>query len=347
MSRRGEARSVMDDSGRRKSGQTGEFRQRFPWIGGDLQTVRNYLIRPPASIGNGTTQRIELPAGDETGDRFVLALDTPQQPDPGRPLVVVIHGLTGCQDSFYVLNTARFWLGRGHAVLRVNLRAAGPSRQLCREQYHAGRSRDIAAVLAGLPYELTRSGVIAIGYSLGGNVLLKYLGEEGGRALVRFAASVSAPIDLAASARRFQRARNWFYQRWLLSRMKAEATTPSAAISGEERLAIIGSRSVWEFDNRYVAPRNGFDGAEDYYARCSAIGFLGGIKVTTLLIHARDDPWIPPAPYEAAERLGNRHLVHRLTDRGGHVGFHGRGSRTPWHDRLIAVEADSEMWSGS
>jgi len=297
------------------------------------------VIRPSASVGAEATRRLEVPTDDGSGDRLVLALDTPENPQSGKPAIVIAHGLTGCQDSFYVLNSARFWLDRGHAVLRLNLRAAGPSRRLCSEQYHAGRSRDIATAFAGLPADLTRSGVIAIGYSLGGNILLKYLGEEGANTPVHFAAAVSAPIDLAATAQRFHRARNWGYQRWLLSRMKGEATAPGAALDEDERRAIKQARSVWAFDDTYIAPRNGFDGAEDYYARCSALGFLAGIAVPTVLVQSRDDPWIPSAPYEAARRLGNRNLTVRLTDRGGHVGFHGRASTIPWHDRTIAIEA--------
>lgn len=331
---------MADAAGRPMTHSLDEFRQRFPWIGGDLQTVRNYLVRRPTAIEAGTTRQIKIPTADGSGDQLVLALNKPHGPSPGKALVMIFHGLTGCQDSFYVLNTARFWLDRGHVVLRVNLRAAGPSRSLCSEQYHAGRSRDVEAMLSGLPADLIRPGVIAVGYSLGGNILLKYLGEAGSATPVTFAASVSVPIDLAASARRFHRARNWVYKRWLLSRMKAEATAPGAVVSEDERQAIDRSRSVWEFDDRYVAPRNGFGGAEDYYARCSAMAFLGGIRVPTVLIQSRDDPWIPSAPYEATGRSGNRHLTVRLTDRGGHVGFHGRGSAVAWHDRIAARHAD-------
>jgi predicted alpha/beta-fold hydrolase len=316
------------------------FEQRFPWIGGDLQTVRNYFVRPNTTLGDGPSERLEIPLDDGSGDRLLAALDRPPGPDGGKALVVLIHGLTGCEESYYMLNTARFWLRQGHAVLRLNLRGAGPSRRVCSEQYHAGRSRDLAATLSGLPPELLCAGVIAIGYSLGGNVLLKYLGEEGTNAPVRFAASVSAPIDLSATAQRFHRPRNWLYQRRMLSWMKAESTAPGAKISDAERQAIERARSVWEFDDAFIAPRNGFDGAEDYYARCSAVGFLRGISVPTLLIQSRDDPWIPSAPYEAAARLGNRHLSLRLTEHGGHVGFHGRGAKMPWHDRLIAAEID-------
>jgi len=313
------------------------FRQRLPWIGGDLQTVRNYLVRPPASPGGLPATRIEIPMKDGTGDRLVAMLDRPEAPVGDRSLVVLIHGLTGCQDSFYILNSARFWLDRGHGVLRLNLRGAGPSRGICSEQYHAGRSSDVAAALASIDPEWTEAGILAIGYSLGGNVLLKHLGEKGRQSRVRFAASVSAPIDLAASALRFHRVRNRPYERWLLSRMKAEATAAAASLSAGERRAIGRARSVREFDDVHVAPRNGFDGVGDYYARCSAKGFLAGVEVPTLLLQARDDPWIPAAPYDAIERSGNRHLTVLVSDRGGHVGFHSRGTSIPWHDRTIAA----------
>jgi len=327
--------------------EPGRFRQRFPWLGGDLQTVRNYIVRPKPWQGVGQSDRLEIPLNDGTGDRLVTALDWPSGTGSSKPLVLLIHGLTGCQDSFYILNSMRHWLGRGHPVLRLNLRAAGPSRPLCSEQYHAGRSRDLAAALAALSGDFVRNGVIAIGYSLGGNVLLKYLGEEGASAPVRFAASISAPIDLSATAARFLRARNVLYQRWLLSGMKAEATAPGAAIDEREREAIMTAHSVWQFDDAYIAPRNGFAGAEDYYAQCSAARFLGGIRIPTLLIHARDDPWIPSTSYEAARGQGSSHVAIRLTVRGGHVGFHGRGSLVAWHDRIIAAELDAVAPMGS
>ena len=149
---------------------------------------------------------------------MLAVLDRPAD-QSRRPLIVLIHGLTGCQDSDYILNSARFWLDREHPVLRLNLRGAGPSRSHCTEQYHAGRSDDLRFVLAALDDAILAHGAIAIGYSLGGNLLLKYLGEEGALAPFLAAASVSAPIDLAAAAQRFNRPRNWHYQRWLLAMM--------------------------------------------------------------------------------------------------------------------------------
>ena len=186
----------------------------------------------------------------------------------------------------------------------------------------------------GLPAALTARGVLAVGYSLGANMLLKYLGEDA--APIRAAAAISAPIDLAASSRRLREPRNRVYHGWLLRRMQEEALAGEGLAPGE-REAIDSARSVLEFDDRVVAPRNGFAGAADYYARCSALGFLPSIAVPTLIIQALDDPWIPGATYEKVAWSANRHLFPLLPAQGGHVGFHGRGTRLPWHDRCLEI----------
>ncbi|HEX7006418.1 MAG TPA: alpha/beta fold hydrolase, partial [Alphaproteobacteria bacterium] len=239
------------------------FRPRAPWWTGDLQTVRNYLcpVRPLLSRYAG--ERLALPMGDGTGDILAAILNRPAAPAP-KPLVLLIHGLTGCEDSIYMRGSARFWLSRGHPVLRLNLRGAGPSRPTCREQYHAGRTDDLRRVLTALDPALLSHGLVLVGNSLGANMLLKYLGEEGAAAPRRAAISVSAPIDLAATAEAFHRPRNRVYLHYLLSRMKAESLAPAAALDRKERMAILGARTVRAFDDRFVAPRNGFAGADDY-----------------------------------------------------------------------------------
>lgn len=317
-----------------------EFRARFPWYGPDLQTVRNYLVPSAVPMPAASSRKLEIACRDGTGDILLAALDQPAE-QSRRPLIMLIHGLAGCQDSFYILNSARFWLGRGHPVLRLNLRGAGPSRPHCAEQYHAGRSDDLRLVLAALDDAILANGAIAIGYSLGGNLLLKYLGEERASAPFLAAASVSAPIDLAAASRRFSRPRNWLYQRWLLALMKKEACATGARLSDNERAAIAAARTVYAFDDTFVAPRNGFAGAKDYYARCSASGFLARIETPTLMLHARNDPWIPAKPYEEAGKGLRPNVTMMLSPGGGHVGFHGRGSRIPWHDRTIAAWLDA------
>lgn len=313
------------------------FLPRAPWWGGDLQTLRNFLIGRQARLGAFPAERIELPLRDGSGDRLLAALNRPSvRPAAARPLVVLIHGLSGCEQSFYMLKTAHDLLGLGYPVLRLNLRGAGPSRPVCRFQYHAGRTEDLANALAGLPPALTTAGIVAIGYSLGGNMLLKFLGERGSAAPVKAAVSVSAPLDLVATSRYMMRRRNAIYQAHLLRDMRRESLGAGAEFTASEREAIRSARSIWEFDHRFSAPRNGYAGAEDYYEHNAARHYLDGIAVPTLMIHALDDPWIPADAYLAREWRRNPSLVPLLAQSGGHVGFQGKDRRRPWHDVCIA-----------
>jgi uncharacterized protein len=311
------------------------FVPRPPWLGPDLQTLRNFLRRPAVDLSSFPFERIELPMPDGSGDRLLGDLNRPAD-DAGKPLVVLIHGLTGCSTGIYVLASARNLLRHGYPVLRLNLRGAGPARALCRQQYHAGRSEDLRAALAALTADLTGRGVFAVGYSLGANMLLKYLGEQGADGPVRAAAAISAPIDLAAASLRLRERRNRVYHHWLLRRMQEEALA-GEGFGAAEREAVLAARSVYQFDERVVAPRNGFVGADDYYARCSGLRFLPAIAVPTLVIHALDDPWIPASTYRQFAWAENPNLVPLFPQSGGHVGFHGAGTRLPWHDRCLEI----------
>jgi hypothetical protein len=313
------------------------FFARAPWWGADLQTLRNFLIGRTPPVVAFPSERIELPMCDGSGDRLVATLNRPlDAASPARPLIVLIHGLSGDQDSFYVLKSATHLLKRGFSVLRLNLRGAGLSRSLCRLQYHAGRTEDFADALAGLPRELTANGVVAVGYSLGGNMLLKYLGERGRAVALKGAVTVSAPLDLASTARRLMRWRNVIYQTYLLRSMRQESLGHGAEISPSERKTILNARSIWDFDHGFSAPRNGFRGAEDYYERNASRHYLDGVAVPALVIHALDDPWIPAASHLNFQWRRNRNLFPLLSPRGGHVGFQGNDRRAPWHDLCIA-----------
>lgn len=311
------------------------FRPRFPWWGADLQTAANFLWPPRRSLAPNASETLMIDLQDGTGDRLFGTLDRPAAPKSGTPLTILIHGLTGSQESHYIYSMARRLLDAGQRVLRINLRGAGPSRPTCRGQYYAGRSQDFRGLLANLPGELARDGVRAVGYSLGGAMLLKYLGEEGEAAPLRAAATVCAPIDLSATCRRMLQRRNTIYHRHILGLMKIEATATGAEITAAERAAILGSRSVWEYDDVFIAPRHGFAGAEDYYERCKPVRFMGGIRVPTLVLGALDDPWIPGALYSRYDWSGNTALTPLLPTGGGHVGFHGTGSRHPWSDEAV------------
>jgi len=323
----------MDTLTDRASGVTPPFEERWPWFGGDLQTLRNFLRRPRIDLSEFATERIDLALEGPPGDRTTAALQWPRERQR-RPLAVLIHGLTGSEDSAYMRATSDALLRAGYPVLRLNQRGAGPSRLLCRERYHAGRSEDIAQAIAGLPERAAALGIVAVGFSLGGNVLLKYLGERGRETPVRAAAAISAPLDLAATCRKMMAPRNAFYHRFFLSELRAEALAAGRSLAPEERRAILSARDIREFDERVTAPRNGFAGAEDYYRRCSAANYVEAVEVPTLLVQSEDDPIVPAEPFRAREWRRNPQLAPLLLARGGHVGFHDRRGWI-WHDRAI------------
>jgi hypothetical protein len=249
---------------------------------------------------------------------------------------MLIHGVGGSEDSGYVLSSAVFFLDLGYPVLRCNLRGAGRSRPLCKRQYHAGASEDLSHLIDLLPPTLAAQGVVAIAYSLGGNILLKFLGEHQARARIRGAITVSSPLELEATARQLCRWDNALYHSSILARLKSESVKPSSEVTTQERLAIAKARTLWEFDDSFTAPRNGFSGATDYYDRSSCWRFLEAIAVPTLLIFALDDPLVPRSSYLDFDWRRNQHLVPLISRCGGHVGFRGLDRRVAWHDRCAA-----------
>lgn len=320
------------------SGLFPRFAERPPWLNGDLQTLRNFIRRPFYDLAEWPERRLELRLPD--GDRLVALVHRREAP---RAVSILIHGLGGDCDSVYVRSTARELLRQGHTLIRLNLRSAGLSAPFCRSQYHAGRSDDLRAALAllggagALPAGVP---VFAAGYSLGGNVLLKYLGEEGKAGPLAAAAVVSTPLDLAAASQRLLLPRNRFYQEYLITRMKAEALADPDGLDAAARAVVRGARTILEFDDRFVAPRHGFADAADYYTRSSSAGYLAGVAVPTLVVHGFNDPWIPIETYHAVPWRSLTGVVPLLVAGGGHVGFHGTGSRVPWHDRCFAAFFD-------
>lgn len=314
------------------------FRVRAPWWGADLQTVRNYVLHDYADLSAWPTNQLIFPMAN--GDRLSGSFHRPAI-DGARPTVVLIHGFTGCADSAYLLASARHLLDNGYPVLRLNLRGAGPTRMECREMYHAGRSGDLREVLAALPQEFHEKGLAAVGFSLGGNMLLKYLGEEGASTPFMAAVSVSAPIDLALATQRMAAPRNWPYHRWLVANTKREWLKGPSTLDSRQTEAVQRTRSIYNLDEEVVGPLNGFAGADDYYERCGAKSFLAAIKVPTLVVHALDDPWVPAAMYRQPDWSANGNLSPVITPGGGHVGFHGRGGR--WHDHAIVKFLESTV----
>lgn len=311
--------------------ETAPFTPRFPWLTGDLQTIRDTVRGKPADTG--PFRRLWLPLED--GDALAAAWHEGR----GRETVVLIHGLTGCEDGTHVRRAAAFWRARGHGVVRLNLRGSAPSRARSRRPYNAGAGRDIVEALRGLPEAARAPGLVPIGVSLGGTQLLDALAREGDAPSLPLvaAATICAPVDLAAVAARMMAPRNALYHRWILGRMKQDARALAAHLPDALLAGATAARSVREFDDAYVAPLAGYRGADDYYARCSLPPRIGRIATPTLCLAAEDDPWIPAATYRAMPWGDNRLLTPLIATGGGHVGFHDASRDGSWADRAIAA----------
>ena len=313
------------------------FRARAPWWGGDLQTIRNRLL-PFVSFPPHSSQRLYFPIGDGSGDKLAALLQEPTA-RPGStadgPLVVLIHGLAGSEDSVYMRSSAAFHLKHGRSVLRLNLRGAGASRATCGGHYHSGCGCEIRESLMTLDSALLSRGLVLIGYSLGGNILINLLAESALDLPVIAAAAVSPPIEPAQATQRLKAPRNWLYHVWLLHAMKVESQAAGARLSAAERTAIREARSIYEFDDRFIAPRNGYQGADDYYAGTAGARVVSAIRTPLLIIHALDDPWIPSGPFVEIAKAKYSNIRTALPRSGGHVGFHANDCSDPWHDRYI------------
>jgi len=312
------------------------FMPRRPWVTGNLQTVADRIApRTHDLAGIATERRLIVRMDDESGDALAVRVHEPRiGPRPDRPVVLIVHGLGGSIDSTYVRATSLGLLRAGYAVARVDLRGVGDSTEHCRTLYHGGRSGDLRSVLRALAEEPGSEGVAIVGFSLGGNVTLKLLGEPLEDIPVRGGVAVSAPLDLSIGNEHLRARMFGLYERFLVNRIKADTARSGLVLTFEERAAVAKVRTLTQFDDLITAKHNGWRDAAEYYALNSSAQFLPRITVPTLVVHSLDDPMIAPGPYEAIDwgLLEATTPVRRaITRQGGHVGFHERGAALPWY----------------
>jgi predicted alpha/beta-fold hydrolase len=285
-------------------------------------------------------ERVELPDGDFLDlDRTVAAAGRPAPADA--PLVVILHGLEGSWRSGYVREAQRALARLDLASVVLNFRSCSGAPNRLARFYHSGDTADLGYVLARLEQRFPGRALGAVGFSLGGNVLVKYLGECGAAGRppgVVAAAAVSVPFDLAAGAAKLEQAGSRIYAGYLLRKLRRKVRLKAVALDGHVDVgALLRARTLREFDELGTAPLHGFADADDYYRRSSSGPVLDTVAVPTLLVHAADDPFIPAAsmPHEAVGR--NPHLEARFSADGGHVGF---VAGPPWAPRFRA-----ERWA--
>ena len=281
-----------------------------------LQTIYPTVCRRVPLI-TAERERIDTPDGDFLDLDWARSRDSPQ-------LTILTHGLEGHSRAGYVQAMAGALSENGWHVLAWNFRGCSGEPNRALRSYHSGATDELQIVLDHVFKTTHYNRIALVGFSLGGNLTLKYLGDQGGQINPRICAGVglSVPCDLASSAYRLEHWQNRFYMRRFMRSLCAKVRAKAKQFPGELDLSGLDRmRTFAEFDDRYTAPIHGFESASEYWAQSSCLQALNEIQVPTRLLNALDDPFLTPScfPTRAAETNPNFSL--RTPKYGGHLGF--------------------------
>ncbi len=288
------------------------------WLrGGHMQTIHPALFRRVAAVTD-RRERLEL----EDGDFLDLEWSGANSPR----LAILCHGLEGGTRAAYMQGMARALASRGWDVLAWAFRGCGAEPNRLASFYHSGKTEDLDAVIRHATRSHPAVKIDLLGFSLGGNLVLKYVGERGGETHPKLhrAVAFSVPCELACSSAKLAEWQNGIYmERFMKSlRAKVKGKHPlfpeEIDVTGVDRM-----RTFAEFDDRFTAPLNGFADAEDYWKRSSCRQFLPDIAIPTLLVTAANDPILGPSCYPFAEAEASTRFHLEIPAEGGHVGFGG------------------------
>ena len=290
-----------------------------PWwlCNGHIQTLWPSLLRPQPKVLT-QRQRIELPDGDFVDVDFA---DSGQK-DSTKPLVLILTGLQGSAQSKYAAGLLQALSQQHYLSAVMHFRGCSGSLNRLPRLYHSGDTGDALYVLNVLRERYPQRMIIVLGFSLGGNALLKLLAEIGNSDLVQAAMAISVPFNLAGCADRLNRGFSRVYQWHLLRSMHQIAQQKHALqqLPGVDMAAVMRSRSFWAFDDAFTAPLHGFTDVQQYYVESSSRQYLAAIQTPTVLVQAADDPFITPAVIPADNELASA-VTLELYPHGGHVGF--------------------------
>jgi predicted alpha/beta-fold hydrolase len=293
------------------------------WLpGGHLQTLWASLVRRAPRI-TLRRERLELADGD--------FLDLDWTPGESGPIVLILHGLQGSSNSPYARGLMAACHARGWRAVVMHFRGCSGEPNRLPRAYHSGETTDLASVIAILKKREPGTPVVAVGYSLGGNVLLKWLAERDTTHPVEAAVAVSVPYLLDQGAKRLNQGISRLYQGHLMSSLIKSIVNKRHILDGHIELDRVRKlRRIYDFDDIVTAPLHGFASADNYYKLCSSRPVLSAIDLPTLLLHARNDPFMTPACVPAAHELSASTRLE-ISDDGGHVGF--VSGNWPWRAR--------------
>lgn len=291
---------------------TSRFRPAWWLPGAHLQTLYPSLARRRI-VPELHRERLELPDGD--------FLDIDWTCNTHGPVVLVLHGLEGSLESHYTGGILAALAAQGFRTGLMYFRGCSGEPNRLPRSYHSGETGDLQAVIRHIRNSSPDKSLAVIGYSLGGNVLLKWLGEQGNRATITTAIAVSVPFDLDRASRRLEQGLSRIYQSYLLKKLRqsvmsrADLHPPMVPLQKLSRL-----KTFRQFDDAITAPLHGFRDVDDYYSQSSSRPYLRHIDVPVLIIHALDDPFLPSDAIPKDAELSHA-VTLELSRHGGHVGF--------------------------
>jgi uncharacterized protein len=303
------------------------FPSPFYLPGGQLQTIWPALCRQVAPLRQPISALLPTPDGDE------LSYDYYDVPN-ARAIVILCHGLEGNNRRQYMLGMANALIEQSYAVFSWNYRSCGGRMNHQLRFYHSGATDDLAVVIAHLVSKSSLP-IYLVGFSLGGNLVLRWLGEQATAVPEQFkaAAAISVPMDLAAGSDFLARPAAMWYTRHFLKRLKRKIQQKASMFPGHINTAPLQTlKSLRDFDEHYTAPLHGFADANDYYARASSLFVLEEIRRPVLLIQAANDPFLPPSCYPTPS---NRLIHSCFSLQGGHVGFMQSGSSISFPEQQV------------
>lgn len=302
-------------------------------INGHAHTIARSLL---GNTDTASIREIEIPTPD---DDF-LQLDVAHSIQP-QGVVVLFHGLEGSSKRYYIVELMKTLLDKHYSVVALNFRSCGSRMNKQPRFYHSGATKDYETVFRWVQAQFSSQKIGAAGFSLGGNALLKYLGENGANIPVDTAAAISVPYDLREGSLRLSGGFRKVYEYRFLRMLKQKLSQKRKTY---KELPTFTGSTLYDFDDQITAPVHGFEDADDYYKQCSSNQFLASIKTPTLLIHSRQDPICPIGSMPQSAIQNNAALDYIITQKGGHVGF--KSSSGSWLNETIGSYLDERLQEG-
>ncbi len=295
--------------------KTSDFIPAFGVSNAQLQTILPSVMPLKKLIEATRRERLTMPDGD------FVDFDWFDESNLNSPIIIILHGITGSIEAHYVQGMLKQAQNNGWRPLLMYYRGCSGEPNLIDRSYHLGDTLGLDTIVRELQRREPNTPIAAVGYSMGANILLKWLGDTGTAAGLVTAIAVSTPFDLRAASNRLRQGFSRFYQWWLIGdlhdyvRSKYQNKKTPFDFGDVTQL-----KSFWEFDNSITAPLNGFTDATDYYAKNSCKNVLPNITVPTLAIHSLDDPFMSPDVIPQDSEM-SANVTIELSEKGGHVGF--------------------------